>query len=155
MDAAIRAFATHWFPSNDSDYRQIDEVHEARETQTRLIVFELQFAEFVELLGNALKYGPTNGANAKYNALKPHLKYQYLELRPFLLAYIRLDVEDERIGLRTLGAGTDAFEAIWVAPTLQSFLDSHDVFFRDRVARANDAIRDYTEHLHCLLETPV
>ena len=88
-------------------------------------------------------------------SLKQQLISSYRELRPFLLAYLRFDLEDERIGLRTLGIGTDAFEASWVADSLKSFVESDDVFLRDRVARANEAIKDYTEHLHCLLETRV
>jgi hypothetical protein len=154
-DAKIRDFVSHWLHPSNHSFQRLDEIHEAHDTRSRLITFELQLIEFVELLANAQDYGITAGRQAKFESIKHQLAKGYQSLRPFLLAYIRFDIEDERMGLRTIGAGTDAFEAIWVAGSLQSFLDSDDVFFRDRVARANDAMRDYTEHLHCLLETSV
>jgi hypothetical protein len=153
MDLAIRGLLSNWFNSTEDKFQGIGEVHEAKMTQTKLISFELNFHEIVELLAGAQKYGSTNGSEAKYNSLRLMLKDAYTDLRPFLLAYLRLDIEDERVGIRTIGIGTDAFEATWVAPSLQSFVESDDVFFRDRVGRAYEAIRDYTEHLHCLLET--
>jgi hypothetical protein len=137
------------------NFRTIDEIHEARGTQGKLISFDLRFRDLVELMASAQRYGVTNGGNAQYLSLKRQVSTQYKELRPFLLAFIRFDIEDERMGLRTIGVGTDAFEAIWVAASLDDFVISDDVFFRDRVARAKLAIRDYTEHLHCLLETRV
>lgn len=155
LDVSLWDAITNWLTAGDK-FQQIDEIHEAHGTQSRLISFQLRLTELVELLAEAQDYGiASSGQQAKYESLKHRLARGYLDLRPFLLAYIRFDLEDERVGLRTIGAGTDAFEALWVAPNLQSFVDSDDVFFRDRVARANDAVRDYTEHLHCLLETRV
>jgi hypothetical protein len=145
----------NWFNSEDGDFQGIAEVHEAKQTQSKVISFELRFAELTELMSKAQRFGTSNGAQFQYEALRLQLSKMYLELRPFLLAFLRFDLEDERVGLRTAGHGTDAFEATWVHPTLQSFVDSDDVFFRDRVARANDAVKDYTEHLLCLLETRV
>ena len=132
-----------------------EDIHEVNQTQTKLISFELSFVEIVELMEEAQRYGISNGSNSRYESLKQSLSGSYRDLRPFLLAYLRLDIEDERIGLRTLGHGTDAFEAIWAYGSLQEFVHADDVFFRDRVARALDAIKDYTEHLHCLFETRV
>ena len=155
LEAKIRDMFSYWFHSGDHHFQRLDEIHEAHDTQSRLITFELQLNELAQLLSNVQTYGMTMGKEAKFESLKHQLAKGYQALRPFLLAYIRLDIEDERIGLRTIGVGTDAFEAIWVAHSLQSVLDSDDVFFRDRVARANHAIRDYTEHLLCLLETSI
>ncbi len=155
MDHALRELLAQWFNSDGGDFQGANEIHQARKTQTKLISFTLRFSEFSELLLNSQRYGTTNGTEAQYVSLKQQLISSYRELRPFLLAYLRFDLEDERIGLRTLGIGTDAFEASWVTDSLKSFVESDDVFLRDRVARANDAINDYTEHLHCLLETRV
>ncbi len=150
MDHALRELLTQWFNSEGGDFQGANDIHQARKTQTKLISFTLRFSEFSELLLNSQRYGTTNGTEAKYVSLKQQLVSSYQDLRPFLLAYLRFDLEDERIGI-----GTDAFEASWVADNLKSFVESDDVFLRDRVARANDAINDYTEHLHCLLETRV
>ncbi len=136
-------------------FQLTEDIHEVNQTQTKLISFELKFVEMVELMEEAQRYGISSGCNSRYFSLKQTLSDSYHDLRPFLLAYVRLDIEDERIGLRTLGHGTDAFEAIWAFGNLQEFVEVHDVFFRDRVARALDAIKDYTDHLHCLLETRV
>lgn len=155
IDRGVWETLSSWFQFREIRHQNIDEIHEAHDTQARLISFELRFAEFVEILATAQEYGVTFGNQARYETLRHQLAKSYISLRPFLLAYIKFDVEDERVGIRTVGAGTDAFEAIWVAPNLQSFIDSHDVFFRDRVGRANDALRDYNEHLHCLLETSI
>jgi hypothetical protein len=155
MDHALRELLAQWFNSEGGDFQGANEIHDNRKTQTKLISFALQFVEFSELLLNSQRYGTTYGTEAKYGSLKQQLVSNYAGLRPFLLAYLRFDLEDERIGLRTLGIGTDAFEASWVADSLKAFVESDDVFLRDRVARANEAINDYTEHLHCLLETRV
>ena len=154
-DASIWTQITQWIGLNIPNYRQVDEIHEVRETHLKLVTFELNFLEFVELIVATTEENLTSGRQSKYLALKHQLAKAYLDLRPFLLAYIRFDIEDERVGMRTTGFGTDAFEAIWVAPSLPAFIESRDVFFRDRVGRANHAIKDYTEHLHCLLETRV
>jgi hypothetical protein len=155
LEGALRSLLANWFNSEDGDFQGIGEVHEAKLTHSKVISFDLRFAEITELMAQAQRFGPTSGAQAQYDSLRRQLSSLYGELRPFLLAYLRFDLEDERVGIRTIGHGTDAFEAIWVHPNLQSFIDSDDVFFRDRVARANDAVKDYTEHLLCLLETRV
>ncbi len=155
MDAKFWNLLARFFDNGNDGFRRADEIHEAQQTQSNLIAFELHFTDLVEMMEKSQRVGPEPGASAKYLLLKEELKSSYQSLRPFLIAYIRFDVEDERVGLRTLGRGTDAFEAIWVAESLESFENSDDVFFRDRVARAYDAVRDYTEHLYCLLETRV
>lgn len=155
VESAIKNLLSHWFNSTDGDFQGTAEVHEAKSTQSKLISFELHFIELVELMDLAQRCGTTAGSNAQYISLRSKLNIAYQDLRPFLLAYLRFDIEDERVGLRTVGHGTDAFEAIWVHSCLTDFVESDDVFFRDRVGRASDAVRDYTEHLHCLLETRV
>ena len=144
-----------FFGSEKGQFRPTDDIHEAKQTQTHLVKFELHLTEIAELMVLTQRFGPSNSSQAKYESLRNNLIDLYTKLRPFLLAYLRFDLEDERVGLRTIGSGTDAFQAIWVWESLSGFLTSDDVFFRDRVARAQDAIRDYTEHLHCLLETRV
>lgn len=143
------------FGSDRGQFRPTDEIHEAKQTQAQLVRFELHLTEIAELMILTQRFGPSHSSQAKYESLRKNLIDLYTSLRPFLLAYLRFDLEDERVGLRTIGRGTDAFQAIWVWESLSDFLTSDDVFFRDRVARAKDAIRDYTEHLHCLLETRV
>jgi hypothetical protein len=155
INAKLRELLSILFDLRGDGFQLTEDVHEVNQTQTKLISFELNFVEMVELMEQSQRHGISNGSNSRYSSLKQSLSDTYGDLRPFLLAYLRLDIEDERVGLRTLGHGTDAFEAIWAYESLQEFVDSDDVFFRDRVARALDAIKDYTEHLHCLFETRV
>jgi hypothetical protein len=147
------------FPANlNSDHNEfitINQIHPTSQTKARLNEFEQVFAGFTDLLLNAQQYGPDCGAIQMFPLLQSQLQGEYCTLKPFLLAYLQIDPQDQFVGLRTLGTPTDAFEATWIAPSLKSFVDSDDVFFRDRVARAKAAIKDYTEHLHCLLETRV
>lgn len=133
-------------------FRHIDEISDSHAMQSKLISFERQFEEFVELLDNAQRYGPTQNGQTQYQARKEILAMTYTSLRPFLIAYLRFDLEDERVGLRVLGQGTDAFQATWAYASLHHFVDSDDVFFRDRVGRAKDALKYYNDHLHSLSE---
>lgn len=133
-------------------FGQVEDYSDPKESQTKLIRFEVAFVDFVEFLANVQRYGPTSSSERKYQMQKMILAESYKDLRPFLLAFLRYDVEDERIGLRFLGFGTDAFEATWASPSLNDFLENHDVFFTDRVGRASEALKYYNDHLHCLGE---
>ncbi len=136
----------------NSPFGQIEDYSDREDSQGKLIRFEAEFGDFVDFLAYVQRYGPTSSSERKYQMQKTLLIENYKGLRPFLLAYLRYDVEDERIGLQFLGAGTDAFEATWAAPSLNAFLESDDVFFVDRVARASEALKYYNDHLHCLGE---
>lgn len=114
--------------------------------------FELAYLELVVLLTESQRYGPRAGSERRYGELRATLGASYQDLRPFLMAFLRFDVEDERIGLLYGGKGSDAFEATWAAPSLQEFVTSDDVFFADRIARAQDALKYYNDHLHYLGE---
>ena len=130
-------------------------VHEASvgvDSQHKLFAFQRDFDEFIELLSDAQRYGPRVGSERKYSALKDSLGVQYQDLRPFLIAFLRFDTEDEKVGINYIGMGTDAFQALWSAPSLQTFVEDDDVFFGDRVARATDALKYYNDHLHYLGE---
>lgn len=133
-------------------FGQIEDYSNPKESQGKLIRFEVAFVDFVEFLASVQRYGPTSSSERKYQMQKMSLVESYKDLRPFLLAFLRYDVEDERIGLRFLGFGTDAFEATWAAPSLNDFLENHDVFFTDRVGRTSEALKYYNDHLHCLGE---
>ena len=52
MDA-IRELLSFWFDSGEENFRHVDEIHEAHETQSKLSSFKLNFGEFVELLADA------------------------------------------------------------------------------------------------------
>ena len=144
-----------FFKFHERRFTRIDEIHDCHDTLARLNAFEIELYEISVLLNNSTIEGLTPGGEMRYSHLKSRLMKSYLTIRPYLLAYLRLDVEDKKVGRRTTGLETDTFEAIWVYPKIESFIEAHDVFFRDRVSRALQAISDYNEHLHCLLETRV
>ncbi|MBI1333198.1 MAG: hypothetical protein JST12_06130 [Armatimonadetes bacterium] len=133
-------------------YRHVHEDSARSFSTNHFTAFCADFEEFVEMLAGAQSYGPKFGSEARYKALKVAMEDRYRDLRPFLIAFLRFDVEDEKVGLRLLGSGTDAFQALWAQQTLAAFVESDDVFFRDRVARARDALAYYNDHLQYLGE---
>ncbi len=121
-------------------------------SQSSLNEFASDYAELAELMLAATIVAPTDETEFQYKRLVIQLKLRYLELRPFLLAFLRFDVQDEVIGIHYHGVGGDAFEATWAPPNLEQFARSNDVFFRDRVGRALDSLKYYNDHLTVLNE---
>ena len=133
-------------------FRHVREASADMDNRAKIIKFSRGLEELVDLLWDCQQYGPKSVSEQRYQALRESLGAQYKDLRPFLIADLRFDVEDERVGLIYLGRGSDAFEAIWAVPSLRTFAEADDVFFNDRVARAKDALDYYNDHLHCLAE---
>lgn len=133
-------------------FRHVHEASAGSCNQGQLIAFQRDYEELVEMLFEAQRYGPNTGNERRYMRLKDTLASQYQDLRPFLIAFLRFDVHDEKVGIVHGGMGADAFQATWAAASLQSFVASDDVFFSDRVTRAQDALKYYNDHLHCLGE---
>ena len=124
-------------------FRHVHEDSGCSRSSRSLELFSNNFDELAEMLSEAQRYGPGFGGEPRYQALRVSLDRQYKDLRPFLLAY----VSQELLGH---SPSDDAFRSVWSAPTLTHFVDSHDVFFEDRVGHVQDALRYYNEHLEKL-----
>ena len=122
-----------------------------RERQATLVEFYDRYEETVELLLDAAQFGPNAAMEAKYQRLKAYMTESYPVIRPFALAYLRLSVEDEAFGFSVAGRGTDAFETLTVAESLESVLAHDDGEMISRITRTREALTLYGEHLRYLI----
>ncbi len=75
----------------------------------RLVAFLSQYSEFVEVVRDAVHYGPTPSLEGRYADLRDWLQAHYTDLRPVIDSHLSPNKEL---------AGTDAFEGVWRVPTL-------------------------------------
>ncbi|MEQ1936233.1 MAG: hypothetical protein ABL962_20450, partial [Fimbriimonadaceae bacterium] len=99
----------------------IPTVPTARERQDTLIEFYGHYEDLVEVLCDAANYAPTPALEARYSRQRDWMQANYDHVRPFALAYLRFDVKDAGQTMELEGSYGDAFEALFAAPSLESF----------------------------------
>lgn len=119
--------------------------------QAELLSFYDHFEELVEVLVSAAQYGATPKLEQRYSAAKAWMDAHYQLVRPYVVAYLLFDPEDSEQSLRLEGHSGDAFEALFAAPDLDSFLRADDGKMISRIMRAREALNLYGEHLRYLL----
>lgn len=112
-----------------------------------LIEFYEQFEEICDLLCNAAHHGQGTPWQAQYARLRVAMAQIYPRLRPRLIAHLTWDSSDTRFGLRCVGRPTDAFEALFVAPTLDEVLQADQGDLMDRLDRTRSALYRYADYL--------
>lgn len=123
----------------------------ARERHDQLIGFYSHYESLVEILCNAANLGATEKLEDRYAAERTWMKLHFAEMRPFLLAYLRVDVSDT-VQIKELdGEYGDAFEALFAAKDLAAFLKADDGHMIDRIMRTRDALSLCGEHLRRLV----
>jgi hypothetical protein len=139
---------------SDSEWRRAEPTLDAnpRQRLDRLQNFRDGFELMVSVLVEAINYGPTPKLENDYAALGVVLRQEYEMVRPFVLAYLRVDSVDEGFGIRVRGKGSDAFECLWVAASLQDFLNVVDRSFDARITRSREALALYGDHLRYLVD---
>jgi hypothetical protein len=74
----------------------------------------------------------------------------YRRLRLYVTAYLQYDVADCKQSIASAGVSCDAFEALFIAPTLVEFLRCDDGMMISRIMRTREALNLYGEHLRQL-----
>lgn len=123
----------------------------ARERHDALISFYSHYESLVEILCNAANLGATEKLEERYAEERAWMKAHFPDLRPVLLAYLRFDVSDTLQIKELEGEYGDAFEALFAAKNLDTFLRADDGHMIDRIMRTRDALSLCGEHLRRLV----
>ncbi|MBS1706320.1 MAG: hypothetical protein JST40_10625 [Armatimonadetes bacterium] len=119
------------------------------ERQEELIAFYQKYEELVELLCDGAQYGPEGKLELRYQESRTWMLKHYGRLRSYLLAFLGDEVT-ELSGPRKGTGDIDAFEQLFLAPTLEEFLRSDDGFMVGRIMSTRQALTLYGEHLRKL-----
>lgn len=114
-----------------------------KERQHELIRFYQEYETLVETICDAAQYGPTPKLENDYQAKREWMLQNYGNLRRYVVAYLRFDVDD-------VEQGGDAFEALYMAENLDAFLKSDDGNMISRITRTREALTLYGDHLRQL-----
>ena len=121
-----------------------------RQRQEELASFYTQYESLVEILCDAAQYGPNSPLEAKYAELRDYMQRTYPEMRKYVIAYLDVAVEDAAGPLDLYGHATDAYEALFAAPTLQEQIRADDGNMIGRIMRTREALNRYAENLRRL-----
>lgn len=110
------------------------------ERQTELHHFYEEYESLVEVLCDAANYGASEKFEKTYQRQREWMLENYPRLRRYVLAYVKLEVEDRG----------DAFEALFSEESLSAFLDSDDGNMISRILRTREALSIYGDHLRQL-----
>jgi hypothetical protein len=111
-----------------------------KERQQALIHFYEEYETLVGILCDSAQYGPTAKLESAYQAQREWMLANYRDIGRYALAYLKFEIED----------GGDAFESLFCAPDLHSFLQSDDGNMISRIMRTREALNLYGDHLRRL-----
>jgi len=114
-----------------------------KQRQHELIRFYQEYETLVETVCDAAQYGPNPKLETIYATERKWMLENYASLRKYVVAYLRFDVED-------VAQGGDAFEALFMAENLKTFLKSDDGNMIARIMRTREALTLYGDHLRQL-----
>ncbi|MBN8689595.1 MAG: hypothetical protein J0L72_02255 [Armatimonadetes bacterium] len=139
----------NWTKSRTESKSQ-DQQLTIRDRQAELIEFYSRFETLVELLCDSAQYGPEPRMEAKYAELRQWMQRNYSEIRPYVVAYLEVDLDDSNGQLDQYGAAPDAFESLFGANTLDELLRGDGGTLIGRIMRTREAVNRYAEHLRRL-----
>jgi len=113
------------------------------ERQQELIGFYQVYEHLVEVLCDSAQYGPTQALESSYRSRREWMLENYPSIRKFVVAYLKFEVEDAILG-------GDAFEALFTAEDLSTFLQADDGNMISRILRTREALNLYGDHLRQL-----
>lgn len=123
----------------------------AEERQQKLITFYAQYESLVEVLCDSAHYGPDPKLEARYSSLRKWMQESYPEIRPYVIAFVRLNPVDAKQNMDWHGVAGDAFEALFAANSLEEFLRVDDGETILRIDRTRTALNLYADHLRHLV----
>jgi hypothetical protein len=80
------------------------------------------------------------------------MQTHYFFVRPYVVAYLQLDSEDEEQSITLQGHAADAFQTLYAAPDLGTLLGSDTGNMISRIVRTREALNVYAEHLRQLID---
>lgn len=110
------------------------------ERQQDLIHFYCEYETLVETICDAANYGPSPFLEKGYGLQREWMMQHYPKIRRYVLAYLRFEVEDSG----------DAFEKLFEAGDLATFLQTDDGNMISRIMRTREALNLYGDHLRQL-----
>jgi len=131
-------------------------VHAAKKTVTvqerkdELVQFYNRYEEMVEAICDGAQYGPTPKLERIYQSEREWMLKNYAGVRAFVISFLTSDDEDRMVGMAVSGEPTDAFEALFVAETLNELLNADGGTMISRITRTREALVLYGEHLRQL-----
>lgn len=121
-----------------------------RDRQQELVRFYSHYEDLVETLIDLAKVGPTTSLETRYKAMRQWMQQNYPAVRHHAVVYLRYDAVDAQHSINICGKPADAFEALFVAQSLNEFLLFDDGLMIDRIARTREALNLYGHHLRRL-----
>lgn len=118
--------------------------------QADLISFYMSYEELVDVICDAAHYGPDAQLEERYERLRSIMQSEYPKMRPYVTACLQLDPDDAQCALNWHGTAGDAFEALFAALTLETFLRADDGRMIARIERTRRALNLYGDHLRQL-----
>lgn len=122
-----------------------------RERQGDLIQFYSHYEELVAVLCDAAQYGAVEQLERRYQQQRTWMLANYPRIRKYAVAYLQFDSADAENSSTLDGSYGDAFEALFAAPSVDSFLKADDGNMISRIMRTREALGHYGEHLRQLL----
>lgn len=112
----------------------------------RLVAFLSQYSELVEVIRDAVHYGPTPCLEGRYADLRTWLQSHYSDLRPLIDTHVAADLDPTGLS----GSRLDPFEGVWGVPTLDRLVTVRsDLIARlDKTRRAVEASVSEPEPVH-------
>lgn len=130
--------------------RSPDRVPTQRERLDQLLKFYERYELLVETLCDAAQYGPEAHLEKRYAQEREWMLRNYGELRMYIVAYLEYEPSDAVHASELNGYGSDAFESLFVVPTLEAFLRCDDGHMISRIIRTRRALQLYADHLRQL-----
>lgn len=118
-----------------------------REKQAELADFYENYEELVELICDAANYGSNEKMANRYDELRTYMQINYHPLRDNVAAYLELAPQDNVSALDLYGKPSDAFEALFAAPTLAEQIRTDDGHLIGRIMRTRKALNRYADYL--------
>jgi len=119
--------------------------------QEQLIEFYEQFEELSDMICDAAHRGDGTPWQAKYERVRIWMMQAYPGIRPFVIAHLSCDSSDDSLGMQIQGKPADAFEALYIAPSLNELLQLDQGDLIGRLDRTRSALYRYADHLRGLM----
>lgn len=161
----VRAGASailQWLTRTSVHIQTRTEVKALQKTDPMLLIYEKRFEDLVEFghhyenLVEALCDAAQKGIDAKLEAVyqteRRWLETHYFFVRPYVVAYLKLDSEDDEQSIALQGHAADAFQTLYAAPDLTILIESDNGNMISRIVRTREALSAYAEHLRQLID---
>jgi hypothetical protein len=122
-----------------------------QQRQQDLVSFYSHYERLVEVLCDSAQYGPTVKLENAYQEERRWMQTHYFLIRPYVVAYLKLESEDAEQGILLQGFPGDGFQALFAAASLADLVKADDGNMISRIIRTREAVNLYSDHLKQLI----